>query len=130
MCVWYACICMCVFVCICMYMCVCAWICMHVICFIMHSWCYVWLESDETFNWLTVVFLQGSILGSLLYLIYVNDIGNSCQCNILSFADDTTLHVSQSNINTLFFIAHEQLKTYWLGSVPTSYVSMKVKLNT
>ena len=35
---------------------------------------------------------QGSILGPLLYLTYVNDIGNSCQCNILSFADDTTVY--------------------------------------
>jgi hypothetical protein len=42
---------------------------------------------------------QGSILGPLVYLIYVNDIGNSCQCNILSFADDTTLYVSHSYIN-------------------------------
>ena len=32
---------------------------------------------------------QGSILGPLLYLIYVN-IYYSCQGNILSFADDTT----------------------------------------
>jgi len=53
---------------------------------------------------------QGSILGPLLYLIYVNDIGNSYQCNILSFADDTTLYVSHSNINTLLFIANERLK--------------------
>ena len=46
----------------------------------------------------------------LLYLIYVNDIGNSCRCKILSFADDTTVCVSHSNINTLLFIANEQLK--------------------
>ena len=52
---------------------------------------------------------QGSILGPLLYLIFVNDIGKSCHCNILSFADDTTLYVSHSNINTLFSIVNEQL---------------------
>ena len=52
---------------------------------------------------------QGSILEPLLYLNFVNDIGKSCQCNILSFADDTTLYVSHSNINTLFSIANEQL---------------------
>jgi hypothetical protein len=45
---------------------------------------------------------QGSILGPLLYLIYVNDIGNSCEGNILSFADDTTLYMSNSNLPELF----------------------------
>jgi len=44
---------------------------------------------------------QGSILGPLLYLIYVNDIGNSCMGNILSFADDTTLFMSHSNLKEL-----------------------------
>ena len=34
---------------------------------------------------------QGSILVPLLYLAYVNDINQSCNGNILSFADDTTM---------------------------------------
>ena len=37
--------------------------------------------------------IKGSILGPLLYLIYVNDIGNSSKYNILSFADDTTVYM-------------------------------------
>ena len=45
---------------------------------------------------------QGSILGPLLYLIYVNDIQNSCDGNILSFADDTTMYLSHSNVDILF----------------------------
>ncbi len=45
---------------------------------------------------------QGSILGPLLYLIYVNDICFSCTGRILSFADDTTIIVSDSNIDHLY----------------------------
>ena len=32
---------------------------------------------------------QGSILGPLPYLLYVNDYHKSCESSILSFADDT-----------------------------------------
>jgi hypothetical protein len=45
---------------------------------------------------------QGSILGPLLYLLYVNDIAHCTDSHILSFADDTTLFVSDSDPKTLF----------------------------
>ena len=52
---------------------------------------------------------QGSILGPLLYLLYVNDISKSCRGNILSFADDTTLYMSNSNLNELFLQANSTI---------------------
>ena len=53
---------------------------------------------------------QGSILGPLLYLIYVNDIENATSLNILSFADDTTLFKSASNIPELVRDVNIQLQ--------------------
>ena len=51
---------------------------------------------------------QGSIRGPLLYLIYVNDIGNSCDGNILSFADDATLLLSHFYIVSLYELANNK----------------------
>ena len=45
---------------------------------------------------------QGSILGPLLYLIYVNDIAKSTDGYILSFADDTSMYLSDPNIKNLY----------------------------
>ncbi len=53
---------------------------------------------------------QGSILGPLLYLIYVNDISKSTNADIMSFADDTSLFVSDSNVTTLYERANVEMK--------------------
>jgi len=53
---------------------------------------------------------QGSILGSLLFLIYINDIVNaSTLLRILLFADDTTLLYSNKSYSDLFRITNIEL---------------------
>ncbi len=41
---------------------------------------------------------QGSIIGPLLFLIYINDISACTSLNLVSFADDTTVYISGHNI--------------------------------
>ena len=52
---------------------------------------------------------QGSILGRLLYLLYVNDIYESTDNPILSYADDTSLIINDSNMINLFKRANDAL---------------------
>ena len=67
---------------------------------------------------------QGSILGPLLYLIYVNDIANSCNGNILSFADDTTLYMSNSHLQTLYAQVNKEINNLF-----TWFCANKLSLN-
>ena len=70
------------------------------------------------------------ILGPLLFLLYINDISHSTTENILSFADDTTVSLSDSDPIRLFSRANKSLEAvfHWFCANRLS-LNEKKKLN-
>ena len=44
---------------------------------------------------------QGSILGPLLFLLYVNDMPQAIECDLLLYADDSVLFFSHKNVDVI-----------------------------
>ena len=53
---------------------------------------------------------QGSVLGSLLFSLYVNDLPNVSNFETTLFADDTNLHIAHNNIKILQSVMTNEIK--------------------
>ena len=91
-----------------------------------------WIESYLTDRYQYVIYngvqsnylritcgvLQGSILGPLLFIIYINDIWNLSHLFPILYADDTSVLVNNENIHKLLEILNNELNklSTWLKS--------------
>ena len=87
---------------------------------------YVEIDGiNSTMKTLTCGVPQGSILGPILFLVYINDINNATTEKILSFADDTTMYLFDNNIASLFNRGNNELCKLF-----TWFCANKLSLNT
>ena len=77
------------------------------------------LLNGQTSEWLPVKagVPQGSILGPLLFLIYINDLSENIESTVKLFADDTSLFSVIHNNNTSAEVSNRVCRKYLNGHV-------------
>jgi len=75
-------------------------------------------NCQSSTNSINVGVPQGSVLGPLLFLIYVNDLQNATFCNLRLFTDDTCLVLSNPTKSELESNCNTELKNlhYWCNA--------------
>ena len=53
---------------------------------------------------------QGSVLGPLLFMLYINDLPNAAELFMSVFADDTGLLMSSPDLDSLFLKVNKELE--------------------
>ena len=63
---------------------------------------------------------QGSVLGPILFLLYINDLPNVSSLKTLLFADDTALFASGNNSSSVEKVVNKELKKLKIRCLKTS----------